>query len=552
MSGKCVTKMPHSCGTKRGLQVYENEDGTLDGYCWSCKKYVENPLGVGVTIDNIPKSKINRKTEEEIIEEMEEISSCGVIDLENRRLRASALDYFGIKVGVDETDGSTPKYVFFPYTNEGSVVRWKIRLLQEKRFWNVGLSDVVDLFGWEQARTSKSSTLIITEGEFDAVALRRILEMYTKEEYLDNMPAVVSLQNGVKSAGKELAKVAGKISKLFTRVILCFDDDEVGRAGVADACIHLPQATSVTLPYKDANECLIKGVGKKVFNLIMFNNDKPKNSRLIWGREVHESAKKPAEFGYSTPWEGLTELTRGWRRGETIYLGAGEKLGKSEMVNAIAADLIKTHDLKVMLAKPEEAINKTYKMLLSKIVGRVFHDPKIEFDEEAYERGGEIIRDRVCMLDLYQNIVWESLKQDIITAKSLDVSAVFIDPITNLTNGMSSSEVNSFLTGFSQEIATLTKDLDIITFMFCHLNKPAKGKLAWDRGGQATTADFAGSSAMARSCNYAFSLEGNKDPDLSEYERNTRKLVLLADREFGESGYVNLFWNRSTSLFTEI
>jgi len=34
MAGKCIEKLPHSCGTRDGLQVFEKEDGTYDGYCY--------------------------------------------------------------------------------------------------------------------------------------------------------------------------------------------------------------------------------------------------------------------------------------------------------------------------------------------------------------------------------------------------------------------------------------------------------------------------------------------------------------------------------------
>ena len=84
------------------------------------------------------------------------------------------------------------------------------------------------------------------------------------------------------------------------------------------------------------------------------------------------------------------------------------------------------------------------------------------------------------------------------------------------------------------------------------LNKPPKGATPWDRGGKITTDYFAGSSAMARSCNYALGLQGNKDPELSLEERNMRQLIMLADREFGESVTVDLYWDCNTGLFNEV
>lgn len=205
----------------------------------------------------------------------------------------------------------------------------------------------------------------------------------------------------------------------------------------------------------------------------------------------------------------------------------------------------------VMMAKPEEANAKTYKLVAGKIAGKIFHDPKVEFDEEAYDRAGEAIQDKLCMVNLYQHLGWETLKTDIRSAANEGCKAVFIDPITNLTNGMNAADANTKLQEIAQELAAMAKDLDVAIFIFCHLRNPESG-LSHDRGGHVLTSQFAGSRAMGRSCNYMFGLEGNKDPELSEEERNMRHLVLLDDREFGEVGSVSLYWDKNTGLFNEV
>lgn len=550
--GVCLAKLPHSCGTRQGLQVFEKEDGSVDGYCFSCGSYIPNPYGEPKDAKDIPKAERTGKTEAEILTEMAEISQLGCVDLPDRKLRAVALDHYGIKVGFSEADGKTPNIVFFPYTEEGKIVKYKVKLLENGRVWSVGTSNNVDLFGWEQAVASGAKRLIIVEGEFDAPALTRIIDIYTKGDYSDYKPAVVSVPNGAGNAARDIGRVLPKVRKFFKDISLAFDMDEVGRKAVEEVCKICPEAKVIDLPAKDANECLIKGMGKAAHKAVTFNAAKPKNTRLVWGRDIHEKAKEPPRWGLSWPWEGMTEMTRGIRYGETIYIGAGEKMGKSEVVNAIGSHLITEHGLKIMLAKPEEANAKTYKLLNSKVVGKIFHDPKVAFDEDAYEKGGAIIKDHVCMLNLYQNISWSVLKGDIYAAAAEGIKAVFIDPITNLTNGMSSGEINEHLQGVAQDLAVIAKDLDIVIFIFCHLNKPPKGTTPWDRGGKITTDYFAGSSAMARSCNYAIGMEGNKDPELPDEEKNLRTLVLLADREFGESGNVQLYWNKKNGLFTEV
>lgn len=548
--GICLVKTSHSCGTREGLQVYEREDGSVDGFCWSCHTYVRNPYGEERKLEDLPKKKLGL-TRKEITERISEIDKLSAMDLRDRRLRKDCLDQFGIKIGLSEEDGKTPAFHHYPYTKDGEVVAYKTRLVENKRMWSVGNQSDVDLFGWEQAIATGAKKLIITEGELDAAAMWKILQMYQDPKFVEYTPAVCSLPHGSNSAGKDLARLAPKIRKHFKDISLAFDNDDAGELAVEAACKVFPEATVITLPAKDANEC-IKTCGKAAFKAATFNAQKPKNTRLVWGNEVHEEAKKPAELGLSYPFNALTKATRGLRFGETSYYAAGEKLGKSELVNAFAAHFISEHDLKVMVAKPEEANNKTYKMVLSKLTGKVFHDPSKGFDEAAYERGGEVARDNLCMLNLYQHVGWDTLKGDIVAAASMGVKLVIIDPITNLTNGMSNSDIDSHLKGVAQEAAAMAMDLDIHIMFFCHLNKPPKGCTPWDRGGKITTDFFAGSSAMARSCNYAFGLEGNKDPELSEEERNVRHLIMLADREFGEVVDVPLFWDKATNLFNEM
>ena len=61
MSGSCLFKIPHSCGSKDGLQVFEKEGGEVDGYCFSCKTYVPDPLG-GQSVEDFPVKKRLKKT----------------------------------------------------------------------------------------------------------------------------------------------------------------------------------------------------------------------------------------------------------------------------------------------------------------------------------------------------------------------------------------------------------------------------------------------------------------------------------------------------------
>lgn len=223
------------------------------------------------------------------------------------------------------------------------------------------------------------------------------------------------------------------------------------------------------------------------------------------------------------------------------------------------------------MAKPEEANKKTYKLIAGKIAGKRFHDPKVEFDEKAYDEAGKIMAGKLAMVNLYQHLGWNSLRDDIIAAAHWGAKAVFIDPITNLTNGMPAGDANVELQRIAEDLAAMALDLNIVVFIFCHLKAP-EGNIAKEKrekfyrdgkyiglgncphefGGDILSNQFAGSRAMMRSCHMMLGIEGNKDEVLPEETRNIRDLVLLEDREFGEVGRFSTYWNKNTTKFTEL
>ncbi len=565
--GQCLDKLPHSCGTRGGLQVFEADDGSVNGYCFSCRTFVRHPYGKERQADSLPKPKT--KTPEEIQEEIAEVSSFPVVDVEKKKLRAETLQEFGVKVGLSEEDGKTPSMLCYPYTKDGEITAYKIKLLDTKRIWSIGDMKEVDLFGWEQALAMGARKLIITEGEDDTIALRRVLQLHSKEEYKD-FTAVVSLPHGASSAVEVLTRLMPMVSKYFEDVALCFDMDEPGRTAVNEVCKVFPSMKSIDLPSKDANQCVIDGKAKALYKAT-FNVGVPKNTRLVFGDDIAEAAMEPPTYGeLSWPWDHIQEATRGIRYGETIYVGAGVKMGKSDLLNDMAAHFIKEHDVKVFMAKPEEVNKNTYKRLAGKMVGKIFYDPKIPFDKEAYLEAVRQLSGKVSMVDLYQHVGWESLKNDIKAAVAWGAKVIFIDPITNLTDGMPSGEANIMLEEIAKDVSAMAKDFNVVVFLFCHLRAPegaigretreklyknnkfiALGSCPHELGGDIFSNQFAGSRAMMRKCNMMVGLEGNKDPELPSETRNLRNLKILEEREFGASGIYPIYFNSNSGVYVE-
>jgi len=105
------------------------------------------------------------------------------------------------------------------------------------------------LFGW-QAVDENAREVVICEGELDAMALW---------DY--GFPAL-----SVFSGAKNMAWVDNEYNALerFSTIYICFDNDEIGIEG-RDKLVErlgIDRCKVVTLPEKDANECLMLGRAK--------------------------------------------------------------------------------------------------------------------------------------------------------------------------------------------------------------------------------------------------------------------------------------------------
>ena len=546
----CVVKMAHSCGSSDALQVFES-DGVYTGYCFSCHKYVNNPYGDKPT-GYKPPAAVPLRPVEEILEEVNSIAATwSTMALPSRGLKLEALEYFGVKVGVSESDGVTPDIVALPVYRNGELVSYKMRALAEKRMFSLGNSKTPDMFGWQQALDSGAPRLIITEGEYDAIAIYQVLKELSDAKYKDFNPAVVSLTNGSSGAKKEILRNLASIKSNFKDVVLAFDMDDAGNKAAEDVVKIFPEAMRAQLPAKDANECLLKGNLKALKNAVLFKASVAKNTSLVYGSSLKELAMAKPEWGLSYPWDAMTSLTRGERWGETQYLGAGVKMGKSEILNALAAHKIVVHGEKVFMCKPEEQNAMTYKLLVGKVAGKIFHDPNRDFDEEAFIEAEKMIGDSVAMLNLYQHVSWDNIKQDILTAAGEGYRTIYLDPITCFTNTVSSAEANELLVRIASEASAMAHDHKLSMWLFCHLNAPGKDKKPHESGGKVLSSQFAGSRAMMRACHTMWGLQGDKSPDLTSEERNMRQLVLLEDRNYGQTGKVELYWDNQTGLFEQ-
>lgn len=458
--------------------------------------------------------------------------------------------------------GYTSTKIYRECTIGGKRYEWiKVSILFNKKYSTTHMGyKIVEYKGSVMCATVPSGMLLVRQkgsisvsGNCDAAALIDILKRNNrKEEYRDVFPAVVSLPHGAGAAAKDIAKVLPKIRQHFKEVVLVFDMDAPGRKAVEEVCKIAPDFLSAELPCKDANECLQEGHIKTAFAAVMFKGARPKNSRIMSGSQLLEKALEPPRKGLSYPWEGLTHLTRGMRFGELNFWAAGVKSGKSTILDAMGGHFIKEHSLPILACRFEEVPAHTYRNIVGKIAGIQVVDPDIPIDMERFLEAEKLVRDKLLVYDIYQFARWDAMKADILYAiKDAGVKVIQIDPLTNLTAGMSAAEANDFLAGWSVEAAAMAKDFDVHFDVAVHLKAPESGK-DHNRGGEILANQIAGSRAMTRACHAIFGIGANKDPTLPEEQRNIRKIQLLEDRLTGSVGEIAVYYDSTTGVLKEI
>lgn len=140
--------------------------------------------------------------------------------------------------------------LMFPYLRDGELVAAKYRKVPAKEFF-VDADCEPCLFGW-QALTGRERSIVLCEGELDALA------------FAEYGIAALSVPFGGGKGAKQSQWIEAEFDRLavFDTLYLAMDDDGPGAEATAEIITRLgrERCRVVTLPHKDANECLMRGV----------------------------------------------------------------------------------------------------------------------------------------------------------------------------------------------------------------------------------------------------------------------------------------------------
>jgi len=538
---RCVAKAAcPKCDSSDGVQIFEQEDGKRDAYCYACdtpfKKVddltvVEDTYKGGTTINKIS------------IQDVLELPSA---DLTDRRIRQEILDHFGVKVGLNGSDRTTIDHHFYPaHSKTGELMGYKQRICKTKDFTKVGTTKECALFGQHVCPTNKK--LFVTEGEIDALALYQVMldNMQKKWRDMGYLPSVVGVPTGAAGATSKLLDNMDFLKK-FQEIIIVFDNDDAGRASAEKVAKSLDHKVLLaTIPLKDAGKMLEEGQEKELLAAVRspqpYEPDGIINASTAWDR--YKERKSVECHPYPKQFKELNDKTYGWRFGSVVTVTSGSGMGKTSFMRELVHDVLSTTEEKVAVVALEEDIGDSIEGLMAIELNKRISLPDVEVSDEEERAAFAKLFDgeRVEMYDHFGGMDDADLFSRIKYFNTyLGCRVVVLDHLSIvISEAADQGDERRRIDAVMTKLAKIAKSLDIVIFLVVHLRKAPQGK-SFEEGHVPTSDDLRGSGSIKQLSWDVIALSRNQQ-EKDDIKRNTSGIHVLKCRftgRTGQAGYV--------------
>lgn len=456
-------------------------------------------------------------------------------DLIKRGIREDTCRKFGYQVG--EYHGRTVQIAPY-YDASGTLIAQKIRGA-DKSFSVLGSINNAQLFGAQLWNSGKK--IVVTEGEIDCLSVSQVQ---------GNKWPVVSIPNGAQGAKKAVAKNLEYLNG-FEEVIFMFDQDEPGKAAAAE-CVQLfepGKAKIATLPLKDANECLQQGKAEAIVQAI-WNAKAFRPDGIISGEDLWEEVSKEETVpSIPYPWDSLTSLTKGSRKGELVTLTAGSGIGKSAVVREIAHHLISKGETVGMIML-EENPKRTALGLMGIELNKPLHLSREGVSEESLRQAFQatVGSGRVYLYNHFGSSDIDNLVSRVrFLARGCGCGWIILDHLSIVVSGLGDGDERRLIDNAMTMLRTLVEETGVGMFLVSHLKRPSDGK-GHEEGAKTSLAQLRGSHAIAQLSDMVIGLERNQQGD----NPNMTTLRVLKNRFSGETGEAGfLLYDKDTGRLSE-
>lgn len=393
--------------------------------------------------------------------------------------------------------------------------------------------------------------LVITEGEIDCLTVSQVN---------GNKYPTVSIPFGTGSA-QETFKENYDYLMNFDEVIVMFDMDAKGKEAVQKVAGILPpnKLKIAELPYKDPNECLLKGNPDAIIRAIWEANVY-KPDGIINAADLKETlfSKDTGIVSYDYPFSPkLNEMTQGIRKGEMILLTAGTGIGKSTTAREIAYKLKVKDNLKIGMVMLEENPKKTLRDMLSIHMSKPLHllwnneDIRKEAEAAFTELFGD---NRLYLYDHFGSIQSDNLLDKIrylIVAEKCDF--VVFDHISIAVSGMDSGgDERRTIDKLMTDLRSLVEETGAGLIIVSHLRKTDTKSNPFEQGGTISLDDLRGSGSLKQLPDIIIALERNQQAE-EEDVKNILKVRVLKNRFTGNTGLADkIKFNKSTNRLEDV
>lgn len=498
------------CGSSDNLAVYDD-----NAHCFGCG-YHANEGGEEQTI------RTTRGRNMSLLQgEVKALTKRGISEETCRKFGYSIAQHHGEKVQVAD------------YYANGELVAQHIRTA-DKRFSWLGDSKGVELFG--QHLWAHGKMVVVTEGELDAMSVSQLQ---------GNKWPVVSLPNGAQSAKKYIQKNLEWLEG-FETVVLMFDNDEPGRAAVAEcAGLFTPGRCKVaTLPLKDANDMLLAARGAEVINAIWnakpYRPDGIVNAQDTWELVTQDDMKARGHY----PWDAVDGFLCGLRKGELVTVTAGSGIGKSLFCREVAKNLLSAGDTVGYIAL-EENVRRTVLGFMGMELNKPLHISKEGVSEDQLKDAFDKTAGsgRLFLYDHFGSTDSDNLISKLrYLAKGCGCDWLVLDHISIVVSGIGDGDERRLIDNTMTKLRQLVEETGVGMLLVSHLKRP-EGNKGHEDGLQTSLSHLRGSAAIAQLSDIVIGLERNQQSENAD----VTTVRVLKNRYTGVTGVAGeLAYQRDT------
>ena len=548
MSSICTRKLPcNTCGSSDALQEFQNDDGHFSYTCFVCNKTFHKKEKVEFVKKRY--SMEPKLTKEDV--------QAFPYRVENNRLIVPEVnEYFGVKVSCNEKTGEV-NTVYYPYYYGGVLSGYKIRVLpKDFNHTPIGAIKGCDMFG-QHLCSADNKNLVITEGEEDCLAITQVLWTASKKK---KFPNVVSPQTGA-STNLDKDKVL-KFINSHDKVLLCFDNDEAGRAAVAklSLVVDTNKLHIMELSGKDASECLTTGKENEILQAYL--NAKPyKPGGIVSITELWDKVanKVVAESVlYPPSWDKINKFTFGMRLGEIDTFTSGTGNGKTQVFREIIYHLLQKTNVNVGVISLEETLCDTIEGLMGIHLNKRIHLPDVRktVPLEDIRSSFDFISkgDRLTLYDHFGSLEDVGVLSAIKYMSTLrQCNYIFLDHLSIVVSETSGAQSkHDRIERLMTQLKGLALSLNVWIGLIVHLRKADNRGTSFELGGIPTEDDLKDSAAIKQLSNGVYALQRNRRHS-NETLRNVIGLHVLKQRFTGTCGEVDfLSFSPNTGRLTKI